>query len=77
MPEKTGTATVIVNIRRSQSPPVFVNNAPYSTVINRGVRPGDIVFSQTSATDADLRVCCVLQAIVNRSYSEIDNYSSA
>ncbi|WAQ96421.1 FAT4-like protein [Mya arenaria] len=55
-PEKTGTATVRVNILRSQQPPVFTNSPPYSTTINRGEGVGTVVYSRSRAVDSDLQV---------------------
>ncbi|WAQ95445.1 FAT4-like protein [Mya arenaria] len=53
-PERTGTATVRVNVVRSQSPPVFINNAPYTTSINYDTAPGTTIYRQSRARDQDL-----------------------
>jgi len=56
VPEKTGTATVRINVVRSAGPPVFINNAPYSAGINVGALPGTRVYTQSRAVDSDLQV---------------------
>lgn len=57
-PERTATATVIVNIRRSNFPPVFVNT-PYFTGVNVGSAIGSTIYTVT-ATDGDLLVSITL-----------------
>lgn len=57
-PERTATATVIVNIRRSNFPPVFVNT-PYFTGVNVGSAIGSTIYTVT-ATDGDLLVSVTL-----------------
>jgi len=55
-PEKTGTATVRVNVRRSTQPPRWINQAPYFTAIDVNTAPGTVIFTQSEATDDDLSV---------------------
>ena len=55
-PEKTGTAAVRVNVLRSNTPPVWVNNAPYNTAITNDVAAGTTIFTQSRAVDSDLTV---------------------
>ncbi|WAQ96546.1 FAT4-like protein, partial [Mya arenaria] len=52
--ERTGTATVRVNVVRSQSLPVFINNAPYNASINYDTAPGTTIYRQSRARDQDL-----------------------
>ena len=52
-PEKTGTASVRVNVLRSNTPPVWINNAPYNTAINADAAIGTTIFSQSRAIDSD------------------------
>ena len=54
-PARTATAQVIVNIRRSNFPPTFVN-LPYNTGASIGTTLGSTIYTVT-ATDSDLLVC--------------------
>lgn len=53
-PARSATATVIVNVLRSNFPPVFVNT-PYSTGASIGIAVGTSIYRVT-ATDSDLLV---------------------
>jgi hypothetical protein len=55
-PEKTGTATVRINVLRSSAPPTWINNAPYSTVVNLNAVAGTTIYTQSRARDGDLQV---------------------
>ena len=66
-PEKTGTATVRINVLRSNSPPVFVNGAPYNTAIDRTQGVGTTIYTQSRAVDQDIAVslsCLLILSIV-------------
>ena len=68
-PEKTGTATVRVNVLRSNNPPVWINNAPYVTAINADTAVGTTVYSQSRAIDNDQLVSIVyIRALDKSSY---------
>ena len=55
-PERTGTATVRINVLRSTTPPSWINNAPYVTSVNLNTVAGTIVYTQSRARDVDLQV---------------------
>ena len=66
-PEKTGTATVRVNVLRSNTPPVWINNAPYVTAINADTAVGTTIYSQSRAIDNDQLVSIVSVRALDKS----------